>query len=327
MTPVRQRRAETRKSRHDVTDTALTHPAVFPPTGQHSRKEIHMLLSINRLTTGEAALRYAALGIPVLALFEIVDGGCACAPGCERPGKHPRTPRGHLGASTDTEVVARWWRWWPHASVGAATGHLFDVWDIDLPTGQAAALIEAHLPAAAAPMVRTGSGGTHVFLATTGLGNRTRFLPGCDWRGVGGCIVLPPSIHVSQAAYRWLADPAVFPPAPTSLRAALAPPPSPTTAAGTWHAPATTGYPAAALRLECDRVAATAAGGRNSALNRAAFNLGQLVAAGSLDEHTVAAELATAAGRCALPPTETERTIASGLHAGMRHPRTRRGTP
>jgi hypothetical protein len=290
-----------------------------------------MLPSINRLTTGEAALRYAALGIPVLALFETVDGGgCACGrAGCERPGKHPRTPRGHLGSSTDAHVVARWWRWWPHASVGAATGHLFDVWDIDLPTGQAAALIEDHPPAAAAPMARSGSGVTHAFFAATGLGNRTRFLPGCDWRGAGGYVVLPPSIHTSQMTYRWLADddPAVFPPAPPSLRTALAQPAVPATAAGTWHAPATTAYATAALRQERERVAAAQPGARNSALNRAAFNLGQLVAAGSLDDRTVTAELATAAERCALPPIETERTIASGLHAGMRHPRTRRGTP
>jgi hypothetical protein len=285
----------------------------------------HTLLAVNQLTTADAALRYAALGVPVLALFEAVDGGCACGrAGCDRPGKHPRTPRGHRGASTDPRVIARWWRWWPRAGVGAVTGHLFDVWDIDLPAAAAAALVEAHLPGAAAPMTRTGSGGTHLFLAPTGLGNRTRFLPGCDWRGAGGYVVLPPSVHAIMTGYRWLADPSVFPPAPPSLRAALGPPTPPR---GTWHAPATTGYPAAALRGERDRVAAATAGGRNNALNRAAFNLGQLVAAGSLDEHTVAAELAQAAHRCGLPPTETERTIASGLRAGMRHPRPRRGAP
>jgi Bifunctional DNA primase/polymerase, N-terminal len=301
-----------------------------PPAGAEpaAARPEHTLLSINRLATGDAALRYAALGVPVLALFEAVDGGgCACGrAGCDRPGKHPRTPRGHRSATTDAHVVARWWRWWPRASVGAVTGHLFDVWDIDLPAAHAAALIEAHLPGVAAPMARTGSGGTHVFFALTGLGNRTRFLPGCDWRGAGGFVVLPPSIHATATAYRWLADPAAFPPVPPSLHAALGPQPVPATAPGPWHAPAT-GYPAAALRLERDRVAAAQPGGRNSALNRAAFNLGQLVAAGSLDEHTVAAELARAAHRCGLPATETARTIASGLRAGMRHPRTRRGAP
>jgi hypothetical protein len=287
-----------------------------------------MLMTVNQMAPGAAALRYAALGVPVLALFEIVEGGgCACGrAGCERPGKHPRTPRGHLGASSDRDVVARWWRWWPHASVGAATGHTFDVWDIDLPAAQAGPLLAAHPPAAAAPMVHTGSGGTHVFLAPTGLGNRTRFLPGCDWRGLGGYVVLPPSVHATGRPYRWLAGPAVFPPAPTSLHAALVQP-VPATATGTWHAPATGGYAAAALHRERQRVAAAQAGDRNSSLNRAAFSLGQLVAVGVLDEHTVVDQLATAAGRCGLGPSEVARTIASGLRAGMRHPRTRRPAP
>ena len=38
----------------------------------------------------------------------------------------------------------------------------------------------------------------------TGLGNGAAFLCGLDWRGVGGYVRAPRSIHPTGAAYRWL---------------------------------------------------------------------------------------------------------------------------
>jgi hypothetical protein len=58
-------------------------------------------------------------------------------------------------------------------------------------------------------------------------------------------------------------------------------------------------------------------------LNRAVFNLGQLIGGGLLDPHTAAVELAAAARDVGLPRAEARRTIASGLTAGQRHPRVR----
>jgi hypothetical protein len=279
----------------------------------------------------------------VLPLYEIhADGGCACGRiDCDRPGKHPRLPRGVHDASTDSARVAKWWRWWPTANVGAATGYLFDVWDIDLPSDPAWDLLAAFLGdlAESWPSVRTGSGGTHAFVAPTGHGNRAKFVPGCDWRGRGGYVVLPPSGHASGDTYTWLASPQatpsadpgtarglVFPPAPVRLREALQPRPLRATPARGWHANRTAPYAAAAVRRECDTVAAMGAdSGRNNALNRAAFNLGQLVAAGHLGEDTAAEALAAAAAACGLGERESARTIASGLSAGQRSPRTVRG--
>ena len=54
-------------------------------------------------------------------------------------------------------------------------------------------------------------------------------------------------------------------------------------------------YAAAALNRESDRVRAAAEGGRNHALNKAAFHLGQLIAAGVLPEDLARAELHDAA--------------------------------
>jgi hypothetical protein len=56
-------------------------------------------------------------------------------------------------------------------------------------------------------------------------------------------------------------------------------------------------------------------------LNRAAFRLGQLLATGILDRATVELALTGAALAAGLEEREVERTIHSGLEAGLAHPR------
>lgn len=82
-----------------------------------------------------------------------------------------------------------------------------------------------------------------------------------------------------------------------------------------------------ALQAEVEAVTTATEGTRNHTLNRAAFNLGQLVAGGHLNEHTVTAALTIAAHDTGLSPRETEATIRSGLKGGQQHPRTGPATP
>jgi hypothetical protein len=79
-------------------------------------------------------------------------------------------------------------------------------------------------------------------------------------------------------------------------------------------------YAAVALRAEALRVARAPVGTRNDTLNRAAFALGRLVAAGLLDAGTVTHELSAAARWSGLDRAETARTVRSGLRAGRRQP-------
>jgi hypothetical protein len=58
-------------------------------------------------------------------------------------------------------------------------------------------------------------------------------------------------------------------------------------------------------------------GNRNAALNWSAYQLGQRVGAGELDEQEVRAELRAAGAAAGLDDIEIERTIESGLQAGM----------
>jgi len=275
-----------------------------------------------------AALAYAAEGVAVVPLFDPVPGqGCRCAkgPACRRAGKHPRNRGGLTAATTDPAVITEWWGRWPTSNIGGLTGLIFDVCDVDGNEGIAAVAPLLGACHGRAPLVRTGSGGWHLLFAPTGLGNRVRFLPGTDWRGVGGYVVLPPSTHARGQRYAFVRS-GPFPDVPRALRAALAPP-APVARAIT-RAPVarSAGYGPAALAREADRVAATKTGSRNHALNRAAFNLGQLIATGHLTEPEVVSDLTTAALEAGLDEAEAVATIASGLKAGQRHPRTPRTT-
>ena len=80
-------------------------------------------------------------------------------------------------------------------------------------------------------------------------------------------------------------------------------------------------YAEVALSRELERVALAASGERNTVLNRAAFALGQLACAGLLDPGAVAAALGGAAMATGLDRREIEKTLASGLKAGMASPR------
>jgi hypothetical protein len=286
------------------------------------------------LPVGRAAEAYAALGLPVVAMHGVRrDGGCTCPRGtrCPDPGKHPRLADWPTTASTSPAQVRAWWRRWPVANVGLATGRRFDVLDIDGPQGEAAlrALAQAGAVPGGGPLARTGGGGWHVLLAATGAGNRVGLRPGLDWRGRGGLIVAPPSRHASGRGYRWVRPlTATLPQVPAGLRrlltlpqsqrATLPPPPDPTGRAGA--------YARAALDREARRVATAPLGTCNHTLNRAAFNLGQLAAAGLLNADEVrarllAAALAAPASGHADRQRRARATIESGLAAGARRAR------
>jgi hypothetical protein len=86
-------------------------------------------------------------------------------------------------------------------------------------------------------------------------------------------------------------------------------------------APTGRSYADAALAGEVERVRLAPTGQRNHTLNRAAFSLGQLVAAGTLLLDVVEVELRAAALACGLPSGEADQTIRSGIAGGTRNPR------
>lgn len=114
---------------------------------------------------------------------------------------------------------------------------------------------------------------------------------GLDVRGDGGHIIAPPSIHPSGQPYTWRATGAdSLAVAPDWLMQLTRHKPRPTIserAVATIRRPTNStspgAYGRAALDAEAAALAAALPGTRNTALNRAAFNLFQLVAGGELD--------------------------------------------
>ena len=290
-----------------------------------------LLAALGELSCARAAQVYAALGFRVVPMHTAeLGGGCSCAdPGCADPGKHPRLRGWTRLAAVELAVVGEWWRRWPQANLALVTGKRFDVLDLDGDQGVGAlgAALSIDPLEHPGPLARTGGGGWHLLYAPTGLGNRVKLLAGVDWRGRGGLIVAPPSQHASGHRYTWVRPlTATLPKVPAGLRRLLAPPP----AARTTLPPAPTsagrsgGYGRAALARERAAVATAPIGRRNATLNRAAFNLGQLVAAGLLDAAEVQAVLLTAALEAGNPEAKAQATITSGLAGGVAKPRRRR---
>jgi hypothetical protein len=302
----------------------------------------------------DAALGYASRGIPVLPLHHplphhhdlqalngdqqlpspVAGTGCSCRdPHCGQVGKHPLgslVPHGLHEATTNRARVLAWWTQHPQANIGLATGHLFDVLDVDGPTGTQAirAFAAGHALHSAGPLVRTGGGGWHYYLAPTGSGNRAGVLERVDWRGRGGYVVAPPSRHHSGHPYQFLPGRDLSTPlaeAPAALLQRLrhrqAERPTPVISIPVGDGPH---YGQAALAQELARVATAPRGQRNQQLWEATRNLYNLVATGALDHHQAHQGLLQAAERCGLlgdEPRQTRRTLASGRQVGLAHPR------
>jgi len=149
------------------------------------------------LIFNRAARRYAEKGWPVFPL---------------RPrGKKPLTDHGFKDATTSPDLISNWWRRWPAANVGVATGRASQllVIDVDPRNGGDETLeeLEAQLgPLEARVEALTGGGGRHLYFEYSdnppdrwpkGLG------AGLDLKSDGGYVVAPPSVHPSGGTYCW----------------------------------------------------------------------------------------------------------------------------
>lgn len=136
-----------------------------------------------------AALQYAAWGWPVFP----------CVAGL----KQPATKHGLKQASTDPEQIRDWWWRWPKANVAVPTGIAFDVIDID-PGGNTwwrhVNTPDGPLPDIHGRVSTPRVGGTHLYVAPTGMRNKIGLAPGVDYRGLGGYVLMPPS-RLAPAAY------------------------------------------------------------------------------------------------------------------------------
>ena len=269
-----------------------------------------------------------------------------CSPGSKRPALRESW---QVIATTDPDRIRSWWAREPY-NIGIACGPSgLAVVDLDVDAGDA---VDAGRdgrdgpggPASGAASlerlsrahgqrypdgtysVDTPSGGCHLYFTAPGTPVRNsagRLGPLIDIRADGGYVIGAGS-RIGSRAYAARGD--VLPltlPFPGWLARLLADDPRPPQSAPPIGPDSAQGraYSLAAFREETRRVAAAQPGTRNDTLNRAAFSLGQLVAARLLPPLPVMTALADAAARAGLPGDEAWRTIRSGITAGAKKPR------
>jgi len=222
-------------------------------------------------------------------------------------------------------------------NIGIATGSVSNcfVLDIDGEQGREtlSQLVAQYGALPNTPTVKTGKGKHYYFRYPAGyevrnLAGRSvhgEVLPGIDVRGDGGYVVAPPSIHPNGATYEWIVTPwqASLTDAPAWLLDLLAVRDMPAPVLdynSAQNAPLAPSYLEKALTGELETLRSATEGHRNDTLNKAAFNLGQLVVAG-LDEERVTSALTSSARSIGLDDAEIAVTLESGLAAGKVNPR------
>jgi Bifunctional DNA primase/polymerase, N-terminal len=267
------------------------------------------------------ALRYAARGWMVFPI---------------RPRtKLPATPRGFYDATTNPAKLQRWFAHYDH-NIGIRTGIASGICVIDIDGAAGAATLRdlgnrhGCLPPTLTAITPNGR---HLWFrldeplpsSNSRIGNHI------DVKADGGFIICPPSQHPSGDFYRWYDQTIDLAPAPDWLirlaqkRRLESPRPDIPVRSGPPGS-----YGRAALEREIKSLAATLPGTRNTALNRSAFRLFQLVGGGELDQGQVERALCEACIANNLVADDgwpsVRATIQSGARAGMQHPRGRRTT-
>jgi hypothetical protein len=251
--------------------------------------------------------------------------------------KRPVTQHGFHDATRDAAEIRLQFGTPGAAMIGVPTGQGagFFVVDLDVKNGgqglEWLAANQHRLPRTRTH--KTRSGGQHLLFqwpeGRTVRNSASRVAPGVDVRGNGGYIIAPPSPEYEIADASALAE------APAWLLALIDPPAAPRVADLPKYGadlpksrPTQSGdgtrYGLTALDNECQAILSAPDGAKHDTLNRAAFSIGGLVAAGELAEgpalQALASALAGIASRCEDFPA-AQKTLAGAFRAGMAKPR------
>ena len=160
-----------------------------------------------------AAKNYAAKGWQVLPLHWAVAGKCSCGKdNCTSIGKHPigeLVENGVNGSTSSLTLIDEWWKRYPQANVGVATGSKSNVvvLDVDPRNGGDKSLTQVIKDKGALPntlIAKTGNNGAHYYYRYNSSINNSSsiFGPGLDVKSDGGYVVAPPSVN-QGGSYDW----------------------------------------------------------------------------------------------------------------------------
>lgn len=246
--------------------------------------------------------------IPALALASRELRTFPLAPGK----KVPIVINGHLKATTDLSRIGSWWTQVPLANIGIRPDEHVVVIDVDPRDGGATNLVRFLDGRELPPTLTVNTGGVipglHIYYRM-GMGSwRQKLVPGVDLKSSSGYLVAPPSIHPDTGRrYEWANDLPIAD-APDWLIAACLRPAQPAVRpvarlSNTGRGDRLTGVVRFVLEAPT--------GERNNRLNWAAYTCR------GLNHQQVTSALLVAAEETGLPRAEAERTIRSGLRAGV----------
>ena len=263
---------------------------------------------------GSFISHYSGLGYRLLPL----------TPGEKKP--HPRlVPHGLKEATSDLEVLQRWWKEEPPPGVGLLPPEEVLVLDFDDPEAWEA--LRRDFPALeAAPRQRTPKRGVHLFLRLpegVRLSASVRAIPGVDLRGMGRAyVVAAPTRLKDGRGYEWevpLVRPEGLPLVPQGLLLKLLPPPPPPRSVWTPEGGTSPKRLQALLQAYAAQVARTPEGQRHNTLIRYAVAAGGLLPHG-LDPREAEEALVAAAMSAGLPEAEARAAARWGLEVGASRP-------
>lgn len=140
--------------------------------------------------------------------LEYLDQGLSVIP-LEPRGKRPllKSWSEFQNRRPTEEEVEQWFSQWPEANIGIVTGAVSGVWVCDGDGEIGARWISENYPKTSL-YVQTGrESGCHCYYRIpTGIEipNKVAYKPKVDWRGNGGYVVAPPSIHENGRQYKWV---------------------------------------------------------------------------------------------------------------------------
>ena len=159
----------------------------------------------------KSAIYYVKRAWAIFPVHYLENGECSCGnKDCSNIAKHPLTPHGLKDATTELDKINEWWTKYPDANIGIVAGQVSGIVVIDIDTkhngfASLEKLEAEHGKLPETITVTTGSGGRHYYFKYPNrtLKNTVNILPGIDFRGDGGYVVAPPSMHTSGNPYKW----------------------------------------------------------------------------------------------------------------------------
>jgi putative DNA primase/helicase len=247
-----------------------------------------------------------------------------------RSDKRPLTEHGFKDATTDPEIIRRWWMTWPRADVGWALSADVVVADLDMKSGQNGfrdfERLEGCDPRSViAPMSATPSGGLQIFYrASRSYKNLAPAIPGTgiDTRSEGGFVVLP----AHKNGRSWVKSPldVEMPPAPAWLDCAMRetrtrPTPTSVPSSDPWAERKAL----SALDRACSLIAAAACGSQDATRHAQCFFIGGMIANGDIPYEAAYARLVEAAHAQPAyrgPWRNLEKRVEDSIRARIAHP-------